>query len=114
MLHIHDPTIITKHNPAGLRPATQSDIDHLQRVAAAFAHVTPYVMVCAPIMVQEAKDIIAGHALARMTEAEMTEYMLAEDERTGVDKPAGAAGLTILDHQGNVMPFDIGVVDGES
>lgn len=102
---IRDPSLITKHNPHGQRTITQADIDHLQRVSAAFAHVTPYLVAVAPSLIQDAQQIIAGLATdPPMTDDGMRAYMDAEDAtmpQTLADP--FAVGLTFLDFEGNVI-----------
>lgn len=102
-LHLHDPAIITKHNPSGIRPATQHDIDHLQRVSIAYAHLVQYLSAFVPSLIQDAENIISGQPHPRMTEDELAAYMDIEDAKLPKRdlKADKVLEFTFLDHEGN-------------
>lgn len=105
---IRDPKLITKFNPTGQRAATQADIDHLQRVSAAYSHLVPYLTALLPTLVGDARNIIAGLSIdPPMTDEELRAYMASEDasmpESWSGLADVNALGMTFLDHEGNLI-----------
>lgn len=106
MIYIHDPKLLSKENPDGRRHVTQDDVDALQRVSVAYAHLVSQLAAWLPMALADAANIVAGNPLMSdpaMSDDDLALYMELEDEIAGFTK---TSGITFLDADGNLVCDD--------
>lgn len=106
MLHVRKDEATSFDTTHGhTRPATQHDIDNLQRVSQAFAYLKSTINASIIMAMNNAEKIIAGEPLESMTDREMEVYMKVEDYRQELmgerpSKQSTVEGFTMLDQTG--------------